>query len=60
MIAYHLDGSAGPAPLPALPFVFARNFGVFLIEREGAPVLQCRQGVSPQSLLEVRRVSGCS
>ncbi len=37
MSAYHLDGSAGPAPLPELPFVFARNFGVILIERDGAP-----------------------
>ncbi|MGL5320535.1 MAG: ATPase, T2SS/T4P/T4SS family, partial [Aeromonas veronii] len=60
MSAYHLDGSVGPAPLPELPFVFARNFGVILIERDGAPVLQCRPGVTPQALLEVRRVAGCS
>ncbi|MFM5215251.1 type II secretion system protein GspE, partial [Aeromonas hydrophila] len=60
MSAYHLDGSVGHAPLPELPFVFARNFGVILIERDGAPVLQCRPGVTPQALLEVRRVAGCS
>ena len=45
-------------PLPELPFAFARNFGVILTERQGAPVLLCRQGVTPQTLLEVRRVVG--
>ena len=46
MAAYQLDGSELPAPLPELPFAFARNFGVILTERQGAPVLLCRQGVN--------------
>ena len=33
--------------LPELPFAFARNFGAILTERQGAPVLLCRQGISP-------------
>lgn len=57
MAAYQLDGSELPAPLPELPFAFARNFGAILTERQGAPVLLCRQGISPQTLLEVRRVA---
>ena len=60
MAAYQLDGSELPAPLPELPFAFARNFGAILTERQGAPVLLCRQGISPQTLLEVRRVAGCA
>ena len=55
MASYSLDGVAQPAALPELPFAFARNFGVILTERQGAPVLLCRQGVTPQTLLEVRR-----
>ncbi|MGL6352279.1 MAG: type II secretion system ATPase GspE [Aeromonas sp.] len=49
-----------PRPLPALPFVFARNFGVILIERNHVPVLLCRPDITAQTLLEVRRVAGCS
>ena len=60
MASYSLDGVAQPAALPELPFSFARNFGVILTERQGAPVLLCRQGVTPQTLLEVRRVAGCA
>jgi general secretion pathway protein E len=60
MSAYHLDGGVGPAPLPELPFAFARNFGVILMERAGLAILQCRPGVTPQALLEVRRVAGCA
>lgn len=60
MAAYQLDGIDMPAALPELPFAFARNFGVILTERQGAPVLLCRQGVTPQTLLEVRRVAGCA
>ena len=56
MAAYQLDGSELPSSLPELPFAFARNFGVILTERQGTPVLLCRQGVTPQTLLEVRRV----
>lgn len=48
MAAYQLDGSELPAPLPELPFAFARNFGAILTERQGAPVLLCRQGISPR------------
>ncbi|MGL5947594.1 MAG: type II secretion system ATPase GspE [Aeromonas sp.] len=43
--------------LPELPFAFARNFGVVFTERAGAVVLVCRRGVSPETLLEVRRVA---
>ncbi|MBZ6074512.1 type II secretion system ATPase GspE [Aeromonas schubertii] len=58
MMAYQLDDAEAPAPLPELPFAFARQNGAILTEREGAPWLVCRAGISPQSLLEVRRVAG--
>ena len=57
MAAYQLDGSELPCPLPELPFAFARNFGAILTERQGAPVLLCRQD-PPQTLLEVRPGGG--
>ncbi|MEN9585252.1 MAG: hypothetical protein RLZZ616_2258, partial [Pseudomonadota bacterium] len=60
MAAYQLDNTSLPATLPELPFAFARNFGVVLTERQGTPLLQCRPGVAPQTLLEVRRVVGCA
>ncbi|MCX7133932.1 MAG: type II secretion system protein GspE, partial [Aeromonas sp.] len=60
MAAYQLDGTDLPAALPELPFAFARNFGVVLTERQGTPLLLCRPGVAPQTLLEVRRVAGCA
>ena len=46
MASYSLDGVAQPAALPERPFAVARNFGVILTERQGAPVLLCRQGVN--------------
>jgi general secretion pathway protein E len=41
-----------------LHFAFARDRGVILEELDGALRLLCRPGVTPETLLEVRRVAG--
>ena len=50
--------SASPEPVARLHFAFARDRGVILEELDGQLKLLCRPGVTPQTLLEVRRVAG--
>ena len=45
-------------PMARLHFAFARDRGVILEELDGQLKLLCRPGVTPQTLLEVRRVAG--
>ena len=50
---------APPAPaLVAVPYLFARRFGVVLDMSGGAPVVTLREGADPKVLLEIRRVLG--
>ena len=47
-------------PMARLNFAFARDRGVILEELDGQLKLLCRSGVTPQTLLEVRRVAGAA
>ena len=47
-------------PMARLHFAFARDRGVILEELDGQLKLLCRPGVTPQTLLEVRRVAGAA
>ena len=51
---------ASQEPVARLHFAFARDRGVILEELDGQLKLLCRPGVTPQTLLEVRRVAGAA
>ena len=55
-----IDGNAAQtAPLPVIPYAFARKFGVVLDDCESAdPSVALREGADPFILLEVRRHLG--
>src|SRR6478735_6355000 len=59
MIAAPPLAEASAIPIIALPYLFARKFGVILLEPEGDRFkVAMREGSDPRALLEVRRHLG--